>query len=165
MEVCPYFYAHSNFEIILLIIGLLALSWYTFYLILLNVGIWTLFLYTFEFCHHPSKDWNSAPIFFSTFEFWPYLYTHQNSYLILANVRILALFLQTLEFLSNLSTANIEILTLSLQTLEFRPIIYTHWNSAPIFINILIPVLSFFPWKHWFSGLFLQNIGILALFL
>ena len=141
--------------------------------IFIHIGILPSSLQRLRFCPYFYKHLNSGQ---------GYLYTHQNSYLILPNVGILALFLQTLEFLSNPSTENIKILTLSFQTLKFRLIIYTHWNSAPIFINILILILSpgnigflvcsfktlgFWPYfyKHWNYHIILPKNGILAPFL
>ena len=128
-----------------------------------------LFCYILEFGSHSYKHWTSSLTFYKHWNSYLILpnvgilapfYKHWNSHwihsyfgilalffadwnfqLILPSIWILALFLQTLEFLSYSFTANIKILVLSFQTMEFWPNIY----------------------KHWFSDLNLQNIGILAL--
>ena len=127
-------FKHGNSELLLLNIGILALSVYTleFWPFFINTGILILSIHTLElwpyFLHigitpYPSKHLNSGPISLIT--------------------GILTLFLQTLEFLSYPSTGSNEYLASSFQTLEFWLIIYTHWFSDVILQNAGILILSF----------------------
>ena len=112
-----------------------------------------LFLYTLELLSYPSKHWNPGPIIdlYYTLEFWPHPFKHWNSGPVFMIIGILALFLQSWEFLYHPSTANIEILALSLKTLEFLSSFYKHWNSHLILPNTGI------------LALFLMHIGFLIL--
>ena len=73
-----------------------------------------------------------------------------------------------MEFLSNPSTADIEIHPLSFQTLEFWPYLYTHWNSYLIHLNVWILALFLYtlffwcyPSKPFDSGSFSLSTGIM----
>ena len=122
----------------------LFLTDWNFHLILPNIWIQALFLQTLEFLSYPSIANVILALSFQTMEFWPIIYTrwfflshpskHWDSGPIFMSVGIMIIWFQRMESYSFF--INTGILALSFQTLEFLYCPSKHWNSGSIFYTL-----------------------------
>ena len=115
-------FKHGNSELLLLNIGILALSVYTleFWPFFINTGILILSIHTLELWPYFLLElhWN-YPLSFQTFEFWSYFVYHWNSDPILTNIGILILSFHWKQRISGVILPNTGILAYCLYTLVF----------------------------------------------